>query len=96
MSSGPLEKPLFWIGSSLEDLRGFPEEVKDEVGFALYQAQTGLKPRSAKPLKGFGGASVLEIVDDFGDRTPTAPSTCCTPSRRNRSAAHGRPAPRLI
>jgi phage-related protein len=65
MSSGPLEKPLFWIGSSLEDLRGFPEEVKDEVGFALYQAQTGLKPRSAKPLKGFGGASVLEIVDDF-------------------------------
>jgi phage-related protein len=38
MSSGRLEKPLFWIGSSLEDLRGFPKEVKDDVGFTLYQA----------------------------------------------------------
>jgi len=53
------------VGSSLKDLRGFPEEVKDEIGFALYQARRGLTPRSAKPLKGFTGASVLEIVDDF-------------------------------
>ena len=65
MSSQPDDKPLFWVGSSLKDLRGFPEEVKDEIGFALYQAQRGLTPRSAKPLKGFTGASVLEIVDDF-------------------------------
>jgi phage-related protein len=53
------------VGSSLKDLRGFPEEVKDEIGFALYQAQGRLTPRSAKPLKGFTGASVLEMVDDF-------------------------------
>lgn len=65
MSSQPDDKPLFWVGSSLKDLRGFPEEVKDEMGFALYQAQRGLTPRPAKPLKGFTGASVLEIVDDF-------------------------------
>lgn len=65
MSSLPDDKPLLWVGSSLKDLRGFPEEVKDEIGFALYQAQKGLTPRSAKPLKGFTGASVLEIVDDF-------------------------------
>lgn len=65
MSSLPDDKPLLWVGSSLKDLRGFPEEVKDEIGFALYQAQRGLTPRSAKPLKGFTGASVLEIVDDF-------------------------------
>ncbi len=65
MSSQPDDKPLFWVGSSLKELRGFPEEVKDEIGFALYQAQRGLTPRSAKPLKGFAGASVLEIVDDF-------------------------------
>jgi phage-related protein len=32
------------------------------MGFALYQAQTGGKHVSAKPLKGFGGAGVLEIV----------------------------------
>jgi phage-related protein len=49
----------------LKDLSEFPEEVKDEMGFALYEAQCGLKPLGAKPLKGFGGASVLEIVSDY-------------------------------
>jgi phage-related protein len=34
------------------------------MGYALYQAQLGLKSLSAKPLRGFGGASVLEIVED--------------------------------
>lgn len=57
-------KPLFWIGSSREDLRGFPEEVKDAVGYALHLAQTGRKHPHAKPLRGFGGAAVLEVVED--------------------------------
>ena len=39
------------------------------MGFALYQAQLGTKPASAKPLSGFGGAGVLEIVDDFQTNT---------------------------
>lgn len=39
--------------------------VKDEMGFALYEAQCGLKPFDAKPLKGFGGANVLEIISDY-------------------------------
>jgi phage-related protein len=56
-------KPLFWIGSSHKDLRSFPEEVQDEVGFALYNAQQGGKHSDAKPLSGFGGAGVLEIVE---------------------------------
>ena len=63
--SAPFVKPLVWVSSSLKDLREFPEEVKDEMGFALYEAQCGLKPLAAKPLKGFGGASVLEIVSDY-------------------------------
>jgi phage-related protein len=58
-------KPVVWIGSSLKDLKAFPDEVKDEVGFALFEAQCGRQPSSAKPLKGFHGASVLEIKDDF-------------------------------
>ena len=57
-------KPLLWIASSKNDLREFPEDVKDIMGFALYQAQQGRKHRDAKPLKGFGGAGVLEIVAD--------------------------------
>lgn len=62
--SGDTVKPLLWVASSRDDLRGFPEDVKDVMGFALYQAQIGGKHIAAKPLKGFGGAGVLEIVED--------------------------------
>ena len=62
---GRPEKPLFFMGSSQDDLREFPEEVKDEVGYALYRVRLGLTPRSAKPLKGYGGATVVEISEDY-------------------------------
>ncbi len=56
-------KPLYWIASSLRDLRELPEAVKDIFGYALHRAQEGAKHDQAKPLKGFGGAGVLEIVE---------------------------------
>jgi phage-related protein len=56
-------KPLFFVGSSRDDVRAFPEDVKDVVGFALHLAQTGQKHPHARPLQGFGGAGVLEIVE---------------------------------
>lgn len=62
-------KRLIWVGSSRKDLSSFPDEVKDVMGYALYQAQLGLKAVSAKPLRGFGGAGTLEIVEDY--RTDT-------------------------
>ena len=65
MSSRQIVKPLFWVGSSHKDLSGFPDSVKRNLGFALYQAQVGRKSPAAKPLKGFGGASVLEIVESY-------------------------------
>ena len=34
------------------------------MGYALYIAQMGERPKSAKPLKGFKGAGVLELVED--------------------------------
>jgi phage-related protein len=58
-------KRLEWISSSRKDLMEVPQDVKDVVGYALYLAQLGEKHDSAKPLKGFKGAGVLEIVDDF-------------------------------
>ena len=58
-------KRLIWIGSSLDDLSAFPEEVKYEVGYALRKAQWGEKHPSVKPLKGFGGAGVLEVITSF-------------------------------
>jgi phage-related protein len=59
----PGEKPLFWVGSSKEDLLTFPEAVKDEIGTALSVAQFGGKHPKAKPWKG-AGPGVLEIVED--------------------------------
>ena len=58
-------KPIEWIASSLDDLKAFPEEVQQSIGYALYRAQCGEKHASVKPLKGFRGASVLEVVQDF-------------------------------
>lgn len=52
------------MGTSLKDLRRFPEQVRQVMGFALYLAQIGDKHVSAKPLRGFGSARVLEVVDD--------------------------------
>jgi phage-related protein len=57
-------KPVDWIGSSYKDFRAFPDEVQDHMGYAPHLAQTGAKHEDAKPLKGFGGAGVLEIVSD--------------------------------
>lgn len=58
------ERPLFWLGSSLDDLQAFPEAVKDEIGSALSVAQFGGKHPSAKPWKGTG-PGVFEIGEDF-------------------------------
>ena len=57
-------KPLLWVGSSREDLRGFPQEVKLVMGFALHMAQIGGRHPDSKPLKGFKGASVLEVFEE--------------------------------
>ena len=67
--SAPQPKPVRWVGSSQEDLRVFPEDVRRRIGGALWDAQLGLKAPYAKPLKGFMGAGVLEIVDDFDGDT---------------------------
>jgi len=57
-------KPVVWIGSTRKELDAFPEPVKDLVGYALYVTQQGGKHPDAKPLRGFGGAGVLEVVGD--------------------------------
>lgn len=57
-------KPLEWIGSSYKDLMALPPDVRRFFGFALSLAQAGDQHDAAKVLKGFGGASVLEVVED--------------------------------
>ena len=63
------ERTLVWIGSSKKDLMAFPEDVKDVIGYALHLAEIGGKHSDAKPLKGYKGAGVLEIVDDYDGDT---------------------------
>lgn len=64
----PGEKPLYWIGSSLKDIRGFTPDVQRSVGFALSAAQYGGKHPAAKPWKG-EGPGVLEVVKDYDGDT---------------------------
>ena len=61
------EKPVVWVGSSLEDLKEFPADVQDEMGYALYVAQIGDKHSKAKPLHGFSG--IMEIRSNYKSDT---------------------------
>ncbi|RQR36364.1 addiction module toxin RelE [Burkholderia sp. Bp8994] len=68
-SMDPYIKPLYWLGSARKDLKAMPEAVQDTFGYALYLAQTGRKHEQAKPLRGFGSAGVLEIVESEDNGT---------------------------
>jgi phage-related protein len=63
------EKRVEWVGSSRRDLKRFPKGVRLVFGQALFDAQLGNKHPAAKPLKGFGGAGVLEVVEDEAGST---------------------------
>jgi phage-related protein len=63
---------LVWLGSSYKDFLDFPKEVMRDVLAALLLARKGEKAVHAKPLLGFSGASVLEIVE----RDPSGTYRC--------------------
>jgi phage-related protein len=60
---------IIWIRGSRSDLRAFPKEVRSKIGYALWVAQEGGKHPDVKPLRGFGGAGVLEMIVDFDGDT---------------------------
>jgi phage-related protein len=64
MKEAPPARPLYWVGSAKKDLMALPATVVDLFGYALYLAQIGRKHERAKPLKGFGSAGVLEVVEE--------------------------------
>ena len=61
---GKQPRKLGWIASSRRDMRALPKDVRRTFGVALYAAQIGEMPPIAKPLRGFGGAGVLELIED--------------------------------
>ncbi len=63
------QKPVEWIASSRGDLRDFPADVRRVMGVAINDAQNGEEHPDVKALRGFGGRSVLEVVDDFDSDT---------------------------
>ena len=69
MPSRAPPKPVRSVGSCKEDVSGFPDDVKRRIGLALFEAQMGRKASYAKPLRGYGGAGVLDVVDDFDGDT---------------------------
>ena len=69
MNEERIIKRVDFVGSSRDDLREFPDEVKQDIGYALHEAQRGGKSASTKPLKGFGGFGVLEIIANFSSGT---------------------------
>jgi phage-related protein len=63
------KKPAHFIASARDDLLAMPDEVRRVFGFAVYVAQLGGKHPDAKRLKGFGGAGILEVVEDYDGNT---------------------------
>ncbi len=57
-------KPLLWAGSSRKDMRGLPPAVRRSFGLWLFAVQCGEMPPAAKPLKGFGGPGVIELIEE--------------------------------
>ena len=55
-------KPLNFVGSSLDDLRNFPDEARRAAGFDLRAVQSGLEPRDWKPMHAIGpGVNEIRI-----------------------------------
>jgi phage-related protein len=59
-------KRLFWLGDSRRRLGEFPEEVRSEVGYALFLAEGGESHSSAKRMRGY---NAIEIVSDYDGDT---------------------------
>lgn len=62
-------RDLYFVGDSFAALKRLPKPVQHGIGTALRLAQEGLKDPNAKALKGFGGAGILEIVEDYDGNT---------------------------
>jgi phage-related protein len=60
-------KLLSFLGSSLDDLRAFPETARREAGHQLYLVQCGLDPEDWKPMPSVGGGvREVRIRDQSG------------------------------
>lgn len=62
-----MERPLIWLGTSLDDLKDFPDAAKKEAGHQLNIVQNGFDPTDWKPFKEIGsGVREIRIKDNIG------------------------------
>lgn len=54
------DKPLVWLGSSLDAIRAFSDDARQASGFQLRRVQQGLQPNDWKPMPAVG-IGVVEI-----------------------------------
>lgn len=60
-------RPIRFLGSSLDDLRQFPTEARQEAGYQLDKVQHGMEPTDWKPMKTVGvGVKEIRIKEDAG------------------------------
>lgn len=60
-------KLLDFLGTSLDDIRGFPEEVRHETGYQLHRVQCGEMPNDFKVMPSIGSGVVeIRIADRQG------------------------------
>jgi len=60
-------KPVRFLGDSLERLREFPEDARNDAGYQLEQVQRGEQPDDFKPMPSIGkGVEEIRVRDDSG------------------------------
>lgn len=57
-------KQIIYLGSTLKDLSKLPADVRDVFSHGIKMAASGENPPDSKPLKGFGGRNVVELIED--------------------------------
>jgi len=62
-------RPIVYLGSSKKDLKKLPLSVKEIFMHGLHTASIGKNPIGSKVLKGFGGRSVVELIEDHRSDT---------------------------
>ena len=60
-------KPIEFLGDSLQRLRAFPNDARQDAGYQLDRVQHGLQPDDFKPMPTIGkGVEEIRMRDDSG------------------------------
>jgi phage-related protein len=60
-------KPVYFVGSSRENLRELSEDARETAGYQLFKVQQGKEPDDWKPMPLVGaGVNEIRVWDDSG------------------------------